>query len=360
MKNVPAGLASALVFVLFLSFTGSARAEGADVVTLKDGSAMYGEVIEMSNGELMIKTAFGVGDVVKIKWGTVAKLTTTHPLPFHLKEGTVLVATAQEGESGTLLLQAQPMTGFLTVPLDAVVSINPLVQPPVVYSGSLQVGFSQTTGNSHLRNASMIGEFTGRSEKLRLTLLGRYIYGDDGGRLIVRNSRGTIKLDFFLTKRFYWFAASYFEQDTFQDLNLRTSLSSGPGYQFIDKGDFSSGVLKDMTLYAEIGAAYFNEDFKIAQDKTSFRGRWSVKLNWPMFDEKITFYHYEEGFPSLQNSKDYYITADTGVRFKIIDGVVSGFQWTIRYNNNPPPGTTDTDNLYLWTLGYSFDTSLKR
>lgn len=57
---------------------------------------------------------------------------------------------------------------------------------------------------------------------------------------------------------------------------------------------------------------------------------------------------------------DTYIKADTGVRFKIIDGFVSGFQWTIRYNNNLPPGTTDTDNLYLWTLGYSFDTSLRR
>ena len=62
----------------------------------------------------------------------------------------------------------------------------------------------------------------------------------------MRNSRGTIKLDFFLTKLLYWFASAYFEQDTFQDLKLRTALATGPGYQLLDRGDLA-GALKDMT-----------------------------------------------------------------------------------------------------------------
>ena len=55
----------------------------------------------------------------------------------------------------------------------------------------------------------------------------------------MRNSRGTVKLDFFFTKRWYWFASAYFEQDTFQDLKLRTALATGPGYQFLDRGEAS-------------------------------------------------------------------------------------------------------------------------
>jgi len=61
-----------------------------------------------------------------------------------------------------------------------------------------------------------------------------------------------------------------------------------------------------MTLYAEAGLAYFNEDFRVADDASSLRGRWSIKLNWPILDDRITFYHYDEGYPSLQNSKNYY------------------------------------------------------
>lgn len=331
-----------------------------DLITLQDGSLIYGEIIELTDGELKVKTSFGVGDIVTVKWANVAKLTVNHPLPFHLKEGTVIVGTAEDGPAGTLVLKVAPMSGTLTVPMESVSTINPLIQPPVVYSGGLTAGLSQMGGNSHLRNASLLGDLTGQSESLRLTLYGRYIYGDDNGRLITRNARGTVKLDFFITKRFYWFAASYFEQDTFQDLKLRTALSSGPGYQFIEKNDFASPYLQDMTLYAESGLAYFNEDFSVAPDRATIRARVSVKWNWPILDERITFYHYDEVFPSLQNAQDFYLTSDQGIRIKIIGGFVSGFQLTYRYNNMPPAGIKSSDTLFLMTLGYTFDTSRKR
>jgi putative salt-induced outer membrane protein YdiY len=234
-----------------------------------------------------------------------------------------------------------------------------LVQPSVVYVGNLTGGYSQTTGNSQLRNASLLGELVARSDLLRLTMNGRYVYGDDRGALIVRNARGTIKLDFFITKRFFWFTSAYFENDRFQDLKLRTALATGPGYQWIDRGDYS-GISKDMTLYTEIGLAYFNEDYNAAGDKSSVRGRISVKWNWPIYEDLITLYHFSELFPSVQNTSDVFLTMDNGVRFKIWQGFISSFQMTTRYNSRPAPGTGDTDNLYLITLGYAFDTTRKR
>lgn len=331
-----------------------------DSVTLKDGTVIYGQVLGMVADELHIKTSFGPTageDIVKIMWPNVSKISVNRPIPFSLKEGTTVVGTAQPGEPGTMILKAAPTGTTMAIPFDSVLGMN---QPAVIYTGAVQAGFSQTTGNSHLRNGSLLGELSARSESLRLTILGRYIYGDNSGNLIVRNSRGTIKLDFFLTKRLYWFASAYFEQDTFQDLKLRTALSTGPGYQLLDRGDLT-GLFRDMTLWAEAGAAYFNEDFKLADDKSSTRGRWAVKWNWPLWGgDQVSLYHFQEGFQSLANSKDLYLTADTGLRFKIWGGLVSGFQWTMRYNKNPPPGISDTDNLYLITLGYSFDTSRKQ
>lgn len=329
-----------------------------DMVTLKDGSIIYGEVVEMGDGLLQIKNA-AAGDLIKIKWSEVSRMKVTHPIPVHLKEGTVLIGTVEEGEPGMLRFKAEPMEGTLTVPMDSVLSVNPLIQRPVIYVGSVTGGFSQTTGNSRQRNGSLLGEFVAHSEQLRLTLNGRYVYADNANTLSARNARGTIKLDFFITKRLFWFASAYFENDRFQDLKMRTALSSGPGYQFIDRGDFE-GLLKDMTLYAEAGVAYFNEDFQVANDTNSIRGRWSIKFNWPMLDDRITLYHYDEFYPSLHNTKNFYLSMDNGVRFKIINGFVSSFQVTTRYNNMPPPGTGDTDHLYLITLGYAFDTTHKR
>lgn len=361
MKNV---LVTAILgFTLFLGFSAAEAADATppplDVVTLKDGSNIYGEVIEMAGGVLVMKTPSSPDNVIKVKWSDVAKLAVNHPIPFHLKEGSILVGTATAGSDGNLNIQSEPLKGSLTVPLDAIGSVNPLVQPPVLYSGSLTGGFSQTTGNSHLKNASLLGDFVARSEQLRLSINGRYVYGENANTLIARNARGTIKLDFFITKRFYWFASAYVENDRFQDLKMRTALASGPGFQFIERGDFN-GLFKDMTFYTEAGVSFFNEDFRVADDQSSIRARVSMKLNWPMLDDRITFYHYNEFYPSMQNASNYYLTMDNGLRFKIWEGFVSGVQVTTRYNSRPAPGTGDTDNLYLFTLGYSFDTTKKR
>ena len=104
----------------------------------------------------------------------------------------------------------------------------------------------------------------------------------------------------------------------------------------------------------------FNEDFRTAEDQASFRGRVSTRWNWPIFDDRVTIYHYHEIFPSLQTFSDFFFTMDNGIRFKILEGLASGFQVTTRYNNRPPAGTLPTDNLYLLTLGYAFDTTRKR
>lgn len=332
-----------------------------DVVTLKDGSVIHGEVIEMVGGVLQIKSALA-DDVIKVKWSEVSKLTVSHPIPFHLKEGTVLVGTAEEDQPGTMILKAGPTGSTMSVPMDAVTQVNPVVQAPVIYSGSLNAGYSQATGNSQLRNVSVLGDFVARSEQLRLTLLGRYIYGDNAGSLVTRNARGTTKLDFFLTKRLFWFASAYVENDFFQNLKLRTAIASGPGYQWIERGDYG-GLFKDMTFYTEVGGAYFNEDYRdnsITDDKASFRGRVSMKWDWPIFDGRITLYHYNEIFPSIEDFSDFFFTMDNGVRLKVLAGLSSGFQVTTRYNNRPPAGTGDTDNLYVLTLGYAFDTTRKR
>jgi putative salt-induced outer membrane protein YdiY len=272
----------------------------------------------------------------------------------------VLIGTATGGPDGIINVQTGPLKGAIEIPIDSITALNPLIQPPVIYKGTLTGGYTHATGNSHLTSASLLGDFVARSEQFRLTINGRYVYGDQDNTLTARNARGTIKMDFFVTKRFFWFASAYFEQDTFQDLKLRIALASGPGYQFIEKGDYASRWLKDMTLYAEVGVAYFNEDFTTASDQSSPRGKWAVRLNWPILDESITFYHFQEIYPSLQNASNYYLTMDNGVRFRIYEGVVSGIQVTTRYNSAPAQGTGTTDNLYLITLGYNFDTSRTR
>src|SRR5215831_14788891 len=159
----------------------------ADIVTLKDGSIIHGEVLEMADGVLFLKNPSNPDNLIKLKWEDVTQLSVNHPIPFHLRDGTILNGTATTDQDGVLKIQTEALKGSLEIPMSSVKSVNPLVQPPVVYVGNLTGGYSQTTGNSHLRNASLLGELVARSEQLRLTMNVRYVYGDDKGSLIARN-----------------------------------------------------------------------------------------------------------------------------------------------------------------------------
>lgn len=324
-----------------------------DMIALKDGSVIFGEIVEMTEGKLKVKTRFGADEFVMIKWSDVTNLTISRPLPLKLKDGTTIIGTVAQGKDGTIKLKAESVPEQLTVALDSVTGINPPVKPPVAFEGNFTLGMSGANGNANFANISGLAELVGRSDALRLTLIGRYIYGEADNKVITRNSRGTIKLDFFLSKRFFIFTSAYFEQDTFQDLKLRTALSAGPGYQFVEKGDFQNQYLKDMQLYAEVGIAYFNEDFRVKPDQTSTRYRTSIKWDWGIIPDKIALYHYDEFFPSITDSNDFYLTTDQGVVLNIIKNFVTKIQYTYRYNNSPPPGIKPADSLYLITFGYS-------
>jgi len=346
---------SALATILLTSclLAGPGLAAAGDVVTLKNGSTVYGEILDMIQGKVRVKTSFGTEETISIKWAEVAQITTDHPLPVRLQDGTVLVGTLVESEKGMLKVKMDPLGALVPVPFEMVAAVNPPAKPPVDIQGNITLGIAGASGNSELKNISALGDVVARSEQLRLTLIGRYVYGESNSQVAVRNSRGTVKVDFFTTKRAYLFTSAYFEQDTFQDLNLRTALGAGTGYQFIDKGDYKDLYKSGMQLYGEVGLAYFNEDFKIKPDQTSTRLRTSVRWDWPIITDKIVVYHYDEFFPSLDNIQDFYLTTDQGFILQIIRDFVMKLQVTYRYNNKPPPGIQSSDTIYLITFGYS-------
>lgn len=330
-----------------------ASAELLGKLSIKDGSQLYGEVLEMTEGFITVRTLFHDGDPIKIKWSEVVGFTSEEQVTVVLNSGTILQGKPSMLGPGTLGIKTDMLGEPIPVAVESVMAINPPVKKTVVYTGNINFGASIITGNTKFKTYSFLGELIARSERLRLTILGRYLNGETDGTLNVRNAFGTIKLDFFITKRFYAYTGALFEQDTFQDLNLRTSLFAGPGYQFIDMGDFSSPYFTNMQLGAEIGLGFFNEDFKLANDRNNVTGRWAVNFNWPVFPA-LTLFHQHQAFPSLEKRKDWYITSQQGLRWTMLENFISTVQYNWRYDNTPAPGTKKSDKQILLTLGYAF------
>lgn len=338
------------------SSPGALMAQVYDEVTTKNDSHILGEIIHMIDGKLKVKSAFAGeldGDV-DINWSEVKSLTTAKPLPFVLNDGTTLMGLARSGGDGRLEIRSndlQPNPVLLT----SIAAINPPEVKAITYKGNFGLGASASDGNTRNKAFNLLGEFEARSERQRLTLRGGYNYAEDQDSVTQQLGKAGIKYDFFITKRFYIYAAALFEHDGLQDLSLRTALSAGPGYQFIDKGDFTAEWLAEMQLLGEVGVSYFNENYKVAPDQEYVAARWSVKFDWPFLPKRVTFFHFHEGYPSLERASDLYITTETGLRFTIWNNFVAALQVNWRWDNTPSPGFGRSDTLYLASLGYSFE-----
>ncbi|MFZ1746771.1 MAG: DUF481 domain-containing protein [Nitrospirales bacterium] len=349
------GLCCAILSLSLMVVPGWSLAGPLAKITLKDGSQIYGEIVEMTEGKIQIKTLFHEGkDPITIKWSEVTGIDTEDPMSFVLSNGTILQGKPAMTKPGTLDIKTELLPEPIAVQLDSVLAVNPPVKKAVAFTGNFNFGGSITSGNTDVKNFSFVGELVARSERLRLSILGRYLYGENDGQLNVRNAYGTVKMDFFVTKRFYVYTGVLFEQDTFQDLNLRSSVFAGPGYQLIDEGDYASPYLSKLQLHGEVGLGYFNEDFKRADDVNYFTGRWAVNLHWPILPN-LTLFHQHQGFPSLDKTSDWYVTSQQGIRMNIWEDFITTFQVNWRYDNSPAPGTKKADTQYILSLGYAFD-----
>jgi putative salt-induced outer membrane protein YdiY len=298
---------------------------------------------------------FSADKTMTILWPDVVSIKTARPRLFALNDGTEIQSLAISSAEGSADLKSDAMSQPTAVSLASITGIDAPPPKLVTYRGILGAGASVSDGNTRNRTFNLLGEFEVRTEKFRFNIRGAYNYAEDEDSLTQRNGRIQSKFDYFLTKRFYLFASTLFENDAFQDLKLRTALAAGPGYQFIDKGDFKEEWLKEMQLSAEVGISYFNEDFDEGADQTYVAARWALKFEWPFLPKQISFFHYNEGYPSLERSDDIYILTETGLRFKIWGNFIATLQVNWRWDNTPTDDNRRSDTLYIATLGYSFE-----
>ncbi len=347
---------AAVLFVISGSVQAGEAAAAAgepDVVTFKDGTVLKGEIVSMTEGSLTIKTA--VSGEVKAKWEEVAGIKSSKPIRLVFRDGTELHGAVEPGGDGALQVTSPFLAEAATIQLDAVSAVNPPKKKAVTYKGNVNAGFSASDGNTRTKSGSLLAGFEARSERQRLTIGGSYHYSEDEGAVTERNSRGRMKYDFFPTDRLYVFSSAFLEYDKFQDLDLRTALSVGPGYQFIDSGDFESPYFSKLEFSGEAGVAYFNENFNRAPDNEYVSGRWAAKLDWPITPTGITFFHFHEGYPGFEEADDIYVSTEQGLRFAVWGELQSTVQVNWRWDNTPAPGNKRADTLFLLTLGYAFE-----
>ena len=317
----------------------------ADEIHLKNGDRMTGKVIRMEESKLFFKTSYA-GEI-SVKWTEISNLKTDEPIQVILSDETSLKGVTKPAEEGKMKLRMGKIVETVSFDLSTVKSINPkpkAEEPAVTLKGRVNVGTTKTSGNSETEAQHLDGQFVARTAKSRYTVAAEFNHEKDNGEKTVNNALGSGKYDHFLTKKWFLYANTSFEKDEFKDLNLRTALGMGAGYQFLET------PLTNLSL--ESGPTYVNEDFDEGEDNSYPAVRWALDFDHYFYKKIIQFFHFHEGFQGIEETEDLFIRSRTGIRVPVYNNFETTLQYNYDWDKSPKPGREKADEMYLLTLGY--------
>jgi putative salt-induced outer membrane protein YdiY len=295
-----------------LVFIGTAAF--ADDIHLKNGDRISGTVVALDKGVLTFDTGHGKIDV---PWADVTAITVTTPVIVTVTgqpERTLALTTTADGriaiESGT------------AVALTDVAAIR-RPEPPVTVTGGANAGFLSTSGNTDVNSLRLDGEVVTRARQNRYTGSAVVNRASDRSVETARNASFAGRYDRFVSKRLYFNGSALFTNDTFRDLDLRTALGLGVGYQVADNALVKLGIE-------------------------------TVLLDVTPFGPRVTLFHRNDGFFGVTGNDNLFVQTRNGVRVGLLGGLVTTLQYDVDYDRSPAAGRKRTDTAIGITFGYRF------
>jgi putative salt-induced outer membrane protein YdiY len=310
----------------------------ADEVRLMNGDRLSGTIVKMEDGVLTLQTDYG-GEL-KIDWTKVTHLSSDGPLKI-LVPGEYRDPVRSFFYGAQALQEVRELSPDGPVPLTDIKAIN---LEPIRLTGTVTIGGNSTSGNSSTKAFNGATRLTLSAHRQRLLIEGKYNYGQAGEQVTARNSLASLKHDYFVSKRVFIESFGMLEKDTLQNLQLRSTIGSGLGYQFLET--------TRTTLSLSVGLAHVSEHFTNSPSTQTPSGRWSLRWEHGLWPDRVKLFHRHEGFYDIHAGNAFRFNADQGVRITVYKNLFFNVEYDFRLNTQPAPGRKSTDEAIIFGVGY--------
>jgi len=310
----------------------------ADEVDMRNGDRLDGEVVKMEDNVLILKTEYGE---MKIDWTKVVRVTSTKPMR-------VRVLGEKKGAVSDFFLGGHEFRDVTELEQDGPIALSQVKGINIghfKHDGTFTIGGNHTSGNTNTTAVNAIGRVTLEAHRQRLFVEGKYNYGEANEQVTARNWMGQLKYDYFLTEKVFLNTSGMVEHDLFQNLDLRTTLGAGAGYQFLD--------MERTTLSGTLGMAYVDEHYStVPRTETP-----SVHYSWRFehtLAPRIKLFQRFDGYYDLKYGNAVRITTDQGIRVAVYQTLYVTFEYDFRLNTQPAPDRKKVDDSYIFGMGFQF------
>ena len=312
----------------------------ADWVRMDNGDRYTGEVTAMEGGNLRLQGSFGK---LELPWNRIEALATERALRLTLDDGQSVVGRLAV-ENGEVRIIADDQQSLALAPAD-IRAVGPVDVPAMQVSGWINAGANVTRGNTRTSAYHADAELVARTARNRTSVGAEFNYGSEDGTRNINNAAAFLNHDYFVSPRWYFNSNLGLARDEFRDLDLRTTVGLGMGYQFFDS--------PPDRLSVELGLSYLHENFDTAEDKGQPAARYALDFVKQLGSGPRLF-HRHELLAGLEDSDNVLLRSQTGIRFPLWEKLNSTFQVNFDYDWQPAEGAKSEDIAYLFTLGYTF------
>jgi hypothetical protein len=351
IDRTPGGLIRgvALAILALACFPLHGVAQDSDLVTLRSGNPVVGEVQSLRRGKLNFDTP--EMDVVPIDWDDIASVTS--PLFFEVETadgGQYFGSLGAAGVAQLVVIGAQRAD---TLEFLNVVEIGPIESGFFARTnGYVDLGTNLAKAN-RLRSFLTKGRFAYRGPRWGFGLDGDAYFQsqestDDLGETFEQTTNrasGQVTINRFLGARWIVSAAARAEKN--DELNLDRRFLGIVGGQYI--------IARNQGLEFTVGAGATVNDERFTDSDPQTSGEALIAATFDVFDlGDVDVY---TGIDTYTNPKDgrFRANLDGRVSWEIFDDFYLGFTATNRYDSKPPSeGAEKHDFQYGVTIGWSW------
>lgn len=344
------GRAALIVFLaLLLALTAMAK-NVDDVVVLKNGDRLTGEIKGLQSGELRVKSDY-MAEAVRLDWAKVERLESKSTFMIWLVDGKLMtdvmrLLPTNSSEVPNFIIGSSAQT--IRVPQLDVIRITPAdKQFWKRLEGSIDFGFSFTSGNDQYQT-QLAATTTYRTGDHSFTAsIDSAFSGQTEGSSLTRN-QFTFDYRKQLSRR--WYVGGIFDllRSDQQSLKLRTTVGGLVGRNMIQtehtRLSVFGGVAGARENYSEtIGTPKStNADAIAGADFVTFRfSRTDIRSRFSLF-------------PSLTTPGRKRLQATSDLRIKIVKDLWWGFHVYENFDSKPPVRADKNDLGVSTSLGWKF------
>lgn len=357
-----------ILAVLILLLAGGAAA-AADRVTLSNGDRLTGEVVELAEGKLLVRSEL-LG-ALEMPWEAVEALASDVAVYVAVADGSVHRGRIElEGDALTLHT-AETTLHFHRDALRALYSderrraLEAARQEEEAargtfflfrhWAGAVDSGLNAARGNNHTNVVNLAADAARTTDRDRLSLYLASIYSRSRAANVHLTAANTIRsglrYDRLVGQRLFAFGFTDFEFDQRQQLDLRSVFGGGLGFQLRRSErttlDLFAGGSLNREKFSPLAAPAFVRRSGEALGGQELIFRLSPRVH---FNQRLVV------FPNLTDLGEYRLNLDAGATARLNAWLGWRFNVSNRYATNPTGGARKNDLLLTTGLRLSFGT----